>query len=616
MQKAKQTVLITGSTKGIGFHLARHLVQQGGFQVILNARHQEALTKAVEELQAQGNPEDVMGVRADIQEPQDVESMFESIANKYKKLDIVINNAALAGHSKQPLHSMPIEEWQAIMSTNVQGTFLCYRSAVQLMQKLQHKGGKIINISSGITKNFTSATFSQQLNAYALSKHTVEDFTRLAAQEVFSEHIGVCCLSIDGSYQSQMTQDFFSKEQFTKLHTPEQLLPIFDFLCTAEWSQLTGRIYSSSRFAQSSELEKLSASAFTNIPLAVNQLPIPEKKKYLCSGENPNAPTSRILELLGDEALQLGRYPRTYAIQALKRTIARKFDVQDSMVFVGNGTVSCVESIMQLFVPSGHHVLAHEATWNFIGQLITARGLHSTTIGLDLEGKRCLFNLDKMTEQITASTRLIYLTNPNNPTGHNIEKQEFLDFLQKVPKTIPVVVDECYADFSVRPNRFTVAELLPETDHPIIALRTLSKLYGLANLRIGYVIAHPLVIHAIEHYHLPWTVSDINALCANKVLRDEDYARDLLQKATVEREFMEKELDAIGVGYIESDAMFLLIDLPDCSYFEFRRALDKRGVVLVPVNFKNRFVYQIGKRHFNQQVIDVLTGYKQQEGVD
>ncbi len=178
-----------------------------------------------------------------------------------------------------------------------------------------------------------------------------------------------------------------------------------------------------------------------------------------------------------------------------------------------------------------------------------------------------------------------------------------------MPHHIPVVIDECYAEYVTQEYSSLVPALLQQTQRPVIGLRSFSKFHGLANMRIGYAIASPLLIRAIERYHLPWTVSDINARCATLALRDKHYQQQRREEIVTEREFLHQELENLGVPFVPTDAMALMIQTPEEGFFELRSRLNKNEIVITPYLYKKHFMYQIGKRYHNEKLIETLASF-------
>lgn len=611
MDANKPVVLITGSTKGIGLALAQHLLDSGRYRVAINGRNQEQVDAQVQSLSQAGDASCVLGLAADVSDESQVQAMFAALTEQWGAPHVVLNNAAYAGASKAKLHTMESSEWQEVMQCNLDGTYLCYKYAIQAMLEHGMQGGKIVNVSSGITRAYGTPPMLQQYGAYALSKHGVEHFTRLAASEVYEEAIGVCCVSIEGSYRSEMTRGIFSEREFERLPPASRLFPLFVRIIEEDrWEHIAGRIFSTRRFQMDPQMEWLTANPLSEVELYRFGMPILERRKFLCSGESHVGPSPEVQKFLQSETVALQQYPRTHAILELKREIAQHLGLESAdAVFIGNGIVSCLDSILQMFVPPGHHVLSHTMGWAFCGSLLESRQAHFTEVEIKLEDGRCDFQMEKLAQEVKASTRLVYLTNPNNPTGKLIPEEELLRFLDAVPHHIPVVLDECYAEYVTQEYSSLVPALLQQTQRPVIGLRSFSKFHGLANMRIGYAIASPLLIRAIERYHLPWTVSDINARCATLALRDKHYQQQRREEIVAEREFLHQGLEKLGVPFVATDAMALMIQTPEEGFFELRSRLNKNEIVITPYLYKKHFMYQIGKRYHNEKLIETLASF-------
>ena len=178
--------------------------------------------------------------------------------------------------------------------------------------------------------------------------------------------------------------------------------------------------------------------------------------------------------------------------------------------------------------------------------------LNNFRIDLDAVLKACEDN---------ESVKMVWLCSPSNPTGDLLKKDELDDFLSRLPKTIMVVLDEAYAEFVTDPCAASTQDYL-ESDPRVIGLRTFSKAYGLAGLRVGYIVAHPGVIDLVNNVKLPFNVNSLALAAAEFMLDQAVFAKDHVDLVVTERDFMQAQLRQRGFVVPVSQASFLFVTIP------------------------------------------------------
>jgi histidinol-phosphate aminotransferase len=179
-----------------------------------------------------------------------------------------------------------------------------------------------------------------------------------------------------------------------------------------------------------------------------------------------------------------------------------------------------------------------------------------------LAGGRADPDLDAVAAAIDRAVRLVYLSSPANPTGAAIDRAAFERFLARVPDGATIVVDEAYAEYVRRPDALDAIALARATDRPLIALRTFSKLHGLAGLRIAYAVAPPALARALAAAAPPFPVARVAEDAALAALADPEHARAAAARAAGARAALERDLDARGIARLASDAPFVLAAVP------------------------------------------------------
>ncbi len=190
-------------------------------------------------------------------------------------------------------------------------------------------------------------------------------------------------------------------------------------------------------------------------------------------------------------------------------------------------------------------------------------------------------DLDAMLEEITAATQIVVVCNPNNPTGTYLPAERIGAFVESVPKHVTVIVDEAYIEFQAVDHPDATIDLL--ADHPnLVLLRTFSKVYGLAGLRVGYGLCSPQLRGAMDAVRQPFSVNLLAQAAACEAILHQDDVADRVEKNLVERLFVEEELSGLGLEVADSQANFVWVNLGDRDEDEVLASLTKSGVAVRP----------------------------------
>ncbi|MDC1067795.1 histidinol-phosphate transaminase [Candidatus Kapabacteria bacterium] len=243
----------------------------------------------------------------------------------------------------------------------------------------------------------------------------------------------------------------------------------------------------------------------------------------LASNENPLGPSPLAVEAIQNHQMNLNKYPDPSApdlVEALAKDTNRK----PEEIVTGHGSDSLIQYIFNAFAEKGDEILTADAT--FIGTYVNANKFGLTTKKLPLTSDY-RFDLPNIAKAISDKTKIIYLANPNNPTGTMFTKKEFDDFIKLVPNNILIVLDEAYWIYAEQNEEYPngLSYDLPN----IIVLRTMSKSYGLAGLRIGYAIAREELINYIYRVKLPFEPHSLAQIAAIAALNDKEYLSDTLE---------------------------------------------------------------------------------------
>jgi histidinol-phosphate aminotransferase len=279
----------------------------------------------------------------------------------------------------------------------------------------------------------------------------------------------------------------------------------------------------------------------------------------LASNENAYAPSPRVIEAMVNALFEVNRYPESEL--DLKGALALRYGLRSQNFLIGNGSNEMIETALRALKFKGRTgVIVAEPTFAFYRIAAKIYGYDVTSVPLDS------FRLDlgRVTERIDERTRVIFLCNPNNPTGTIFSDRAFAAFLKSLPPEILVVVDEAYAEFAedrLFPRSFTYVD-----EHPVLVLRTFSKAYGLAGLRIGYAAAEESLVSFIERTKQPFSVNMMALIAAKAALSDERHLGSVLENNRKGRKYFYDAFEALGIEFLPSQANFVLIKVgPDAE---------------------------------------------------
>jgi len=293
----------------------------------------------------------------------------------------------------------------------------------------------------------------------------------------------------------------------------------------------------------------------------------------IASNENPLGPSPLALAAIRDTLESLHRYPDSHAYY-LKGDLARHHGLTPGQLILGNGSDEVLDLLVRALVPPGGEVLSTTHTFLMYGLLTQAVGGIYRPVPL----REMRVNLKAIAQAVTPQTRLIILCNPNNPTGTAFIRQEWEDFLAVVPATVTVVLDEAYIDFADDPQVPSCLEYLTE-DRPLVGLRTFSKAYGLAGLRIGYGFGPSELMDYLNRLRMPFNVNRLAQAAARAALQDTDFLARTRELVIAEKDRLYRELTRLSLKFIPSQTNFVLIRVPRPGKEVFQAML-KEGVII------------------------------------
>jgi histidinol-phosphate aminotransferase len=295
----------------------------------------------------------------------------------------------------------------------------------------------------------------------------------------------------------------------------------------------------------------------------------------LASNENPLGPSPAALTAMQHVLSNINLYPDGNAFY-LKHKLADKLNVQPANLILGNGSNEIIEFIGHALMKPGVNVVVSEYCFAVYPLVTKLFGANLITV----PARNYSHDLSAMLAAITPQTRVVFVANPNNPTGTVVPKKELSDFASQIPPNVLLALDEAYIEFLDDPADF-ISEIRRGQKPNLLLMRTFSKIFGLAGLRLGYGIASPELIAGLEKVRQPFNINSIAQAGALAALDDAEHMRRTRDNNTHGLKFYAEAFEELGLEFIPSSGNFILVRVGDGQrVFE---AMQKLGVIVRPM---------------------------------
>ena len=323
----------------------------------------------------------------------------------------------------------------------------------------------------------------------------------------------------------------------------------------------------------------------------------------LASNENPLGPSPLALRAIDRCTGSLNLYPNGGL--DLRRVLAGKFDLKTENVIAGSGSEGIMSNIIRTFLCDEDEVLTTEAAFIGFQVLAKSRGVAYRTVPY----RDWHYDLAALAGAINERTKIIYLANPNNPTGTVFSKHEFDDFYRQVPERVLIILDEAYFEYAKDNPRY------PDSMHyrydNVITLRTFSKVYGLAGARIGYGFAHETLIANLLKVKLPFEPSSMAQAAGIAALSDREFLHHSLELNARGLKFLTAACRELGFVVVQSDANFVMVVLPTEDHAAgLTRELLTQGIIIRPLSsfgLPNCVRISTGTEEDNQRCVEAMS---------
>lgn len=297
----------------------------------------------------------------------------------------------------------------------------------------------------------------------------------------------------------------------------------------------------------------------------------------MAANENPLGPSPRAVAAVQAALTEIHRYPDASGA-ALKHALAARADLRPEYVMLGNGSDELIMLICQAILGEGDEAVLAQGSFISYARRIQAQGAIARQVPL----REMTHDLPAMAAAITPRTRLVFVCNPNNPTGTTVGATELLAFLDQVPNDTLIVVDEAYIEFVTRPDFPDLLPLIRAGRDNLLLIRTFAKIHGLAGLRLGYAFGVPDLIAYLERTRPVFNVNALAQIAGLAALDDNEHLARSLAHAARSRAILSEELRALGLTVIPGETNFVAVAVPDD--LAIATALAQRGVLVTPLS--------------------------------
>jgi len=358
------------------------------------------------------------------------------------------------------------------------------------------------------------------------------------------------------------------------------------------------------------DIQKLLRKGVMNIEPYIPGKPIEEVQAELgiseitkmASNENPLGPSPKAVAAMEKELKNVNLYPEG-PCTLLRKEMSRRLGIDEDMITFSNGADNCILLVASAFVNEEDEVLMADLTFFVYKTVTKIMGGRPVYVSL----KDYAHDLKAMEKKIGSRTKLIFVCNPNNPTGSVVRKDELDDFITNLPENVILVLDEAYIEFASDKSCPNGLDYIKQ-GYNVISIRTFSKLYGIAGVRIGYAVGSKEFITALNTVREPFPVSLIAQAAALGALEDEEFKEKVLENNEEGKAYLYKEFQKMELPYVPSSTNFIFVDLKRDIKKIFESLL-REGIIIRPGhlwNYPTSARITIGTMEQNKKFIGAL----------
>ena len=327
----------------------------------------------------------------------------------------------------------------------------------------------------------------------------------------------------------------------------------------------------------------------------------------LSANESALGVSPRVVKILRTKDLLMSKYPDSKASN-LRKEISKKYKCELDKIICGAGSDEIIQMICQLYLKPSDEVIVPQYSflmYRIYAQIVGAKVVFS-------KEKNFKVSINEILKKVTKKTKLVFIANPNNPTGTYLSKIELIKLRKKLNKSILLVLDDAYFEYMKNKDYKSSLDLFKNTNN-VVVIRTFSKIYGLASLRVGWGYAPKKIINAMNLIKPPFNVNRIAQLAAVEALKDKSFINRSINHNIIFANKIKKFLEKFKILSNDVTANFLLLNFDKCKYsanYVFKK-LQLKGIILRSTQdgykIKNRLRLTIGSKKQNNKFIEVIT---------
>ena len=336
----------------------------------------------------------------------------------------------------------------------------------------------------------------------------------------------------------------------------------------------------------------------------IGKIPNPIK---LSANESALGVSPRVVKILRTKALLMSKYPDSKASN-LRKEISKRYKCDLDKIICGAGSDEIIQMICQLYLKPSDEVIVPQYSflmYRIYAQIVGAKVVFS-------KEKNFKVSINEILKKVTKKTKLVFIANPNNPTGTYLSKIELIKLRKKLKKSILLVLDDAYFEYMKNKDYKSSLDLFKNTNN-VVVIRTFSKIYGLASLRVGWGYAPKKIINAMNLIKPPFNVNQIAQLAAVEALKDKSFINRSINHNIIFANKIKKFLEKFKILSNDVTANFLLLNFDKCKYsanYVFKK-LQLKGIILRSTQdgykIKNKLRLTIGSKKQNNKFIEVIT---------
>ena len=323
----------------------------------------------------------------------------------------------------------------------------------------------------------------------------------------------------------------------------------------------------------------------------------------MASNENPFGPSTLAVKAIRENLCKINFYPDGGGY-FLKKKLSAYLNVSENQIILGNGSDEIIRMVVETFLNEGEEAVIADPS--FVIYQSAVKIINGKCRLVELKNYR--YDMETMAEAVGEKTKLIFVANPNNPTGTMVTGNEVESFLEKVPDEVITVFDEAYFEYIERGDFPKTIDYIRD-GRAIVCLRTFSKIYGLAGLRIGYGISQPEIILEMNRVRQPFNTNSLAQAAAIAALDDDEHLKKSREVNNKGRVFLYRELERRNIPYVSSEANFMLVDVGNGA--NITGMLLKKGIIVRDMacyNLPNFIRVTVGLEEENKKFIEELSG--------